>query len=289
MTDTQEADEALVARAQDRLADHRECQLLAALIEQLRERGLPWWTPEQTARRWPTATRFRWLEARPDLRARLTHELTGLAPRAARLSEAPAQAELIDQVVQAGDRSIEDWEAAFEPEVLAVHAPPAAIWQAFREDFPWQGPEGPDRDLLVWLLGMLLEERRDPSGKTTSIMTPLYVRSAIDVRIWQEHMPLDIRVQVDGRRLRKELEGKTFTCRDELAVVKLDRIVENVPAVHLRGVLDALERVLPALGGAPDAVPAEDPTEDEGFEGIESETTVDQAEAPARDGDVDLL
>jgi hypothetical protein len=102
--------------------------------------------------------------------------------------------------------------------------------------------------MLVWLLHQLLEERKD-GARTTSIMTPLYVRSAIDVRAWQEHIPLEIRVQVDGRRLRKELEGKTFTCRDELAVVKIERIVEHLPATHLKGILDALERVVPALAG----------------------------------------
>jgi hypothetical protein len=258
----QDADDVLLARAQDRLANHRECQLLAALLVQLRERRLPWWTPAVTTKLFPTAARFRWLEARPDIRARLTHELTGLAPRAARMSEPAAQAELIEQVVRAGDLALDDWERAFDPEVLAIHAPPAAIWQAFREAFPWEKAEGPDRDLIVWLLGLLLEERKD-AGKATSIMTPLYVRSAIDVRVWQEHIPLDIRVQVDGRRLRKELEGKTFTCRDELAVVKLERIVEHIPAVHLKGILDALERVLPALAGQPDAVPTEDDGEPE--------------------------
>ena len=39
-----EADEVLVARAEERLAKNRECQLLAALITQLRERDRPWWS-----------------------------------------------------------------------------------------------------------------------------------------------------------------------------------------------------------------------------------------------------
>ena len=106
--------------------------------------------------------------------------------------------------------------------------------------------------MLVWLLTRLLEQDADGS----SIMTPLYVRSAIDVRVWQEHIPIDLRVQVDGRRLRKELEGKSFTCRDELAVVKLERVVQHIPLEHICGVFDALERVLPGL------VEAVDPDDD---------------------------
>ena len=197
---------------------------------------------------WPTAVRFQWFDKRPDVRGRLTHQLTGLTPRAAREADRAFQSNLVERVLEAGDIPIEDYERAFSSEELAVHAPPSAIWHEFRTRFPWDAPTADDKDLIVWLLAELLEEKKD-GNKTASIMTPLYVRSAIDVRIWQEHIPLEIRVQVDGRRLRKELEGKSFTCRDELAVVKVERVVEHIPTVHLKGILDALERVLPALAG----------------------------------------
>lgn len=248
VTQPLDADDVLVARAQERLSKNRECQLLAALLDQLRERGRPWWNAQALKEIWPTATRFQWLEKRPDVRGRLTHQLTGLARLAAREADLSFQADLIERVLEAGDASIEDWERCFQPEELAVHGPAAEIWSEFRTRFPWDAPTPEDKDLLVWLFIELLDEKKEGS-RTTSIMTPLYVRSAIDVRVWQEHIPLEIRVQVDGRRLRKELEGKSFTCRDELAVVKIERIVEHVPSQHLKGVLDALERVLPALAG----------------------------------------
>jgi hypothetical protein len=244
-----EGDDALVAASRERLAKHRECQLLAALITQLRTREFPWWTASHLRRAWPTPLRFEWLDGRPDVRGRLTSELTGLPRITARASDKAFQIQLIDRVVESGDRTDTEWELAFHPDELAVSAPPALLWQEFRNRFPWDAPQPADRELMGWLLSELLDEKKD-GLKTSSIMTPLYVRSAIDVRVWQEHVPLDVRVQVDGRRLRKELEGKTFTCRDELAVVKLDRIVEYIPTHHLKGVLDALERVLPALGGA---------------------------------------
>jgi hypothetical protein len=250
MPQPSDSDDTLIARARERLAKNRECQLLAALITQLRTREHRWWTPEHLRRTWPTPVRFDWLDERPDVRGRLTHKLTGLPPITARQADKSFQIQLIERVLDAGDVAIADWELAYSPEELAVHAPPAQLWGEFRDRFPWEDPGPEDRELMTWLLGELLDEKKD-GLKTSSIMTPLYVRSAIDVRVWQEHIPLDVRVQVDGRRLRKELEGKTFTCRDEIAVVKLERIVEYVPTVHLRGVFEALERVLPALAGQP--------------------------------------
>ena len=263
VTQPLDADDVLVARAQERLAKNRECQLLASLLTQLRERNRPWWSAQVLRQVWPTALRFQWLDKRPDVRGRLTHQLTGLARLAAREADRGFQSGLIERVLEAGDVPVDEYERAFQPEELAVHAPSAIVWQEFRARFPWDEPAVEDKDLMVWLLAELLEEKKD-GAKTASIMTPLYVRSAIDVRVWQEHIPLEIRVQVDGRRLRKELEGKSFTCRDELAVVKVERIVEHVPTVHLKGILDALERVLPAL-----ATQAE-PTHDEEPEHTES-------------------
>jgi len=243
-------------------APSREAPFLAALYERLRERPRPWWSSAVLRESFPTAMRFHWFEKRPDLRERVTHALTGFPKKALRNADAAFQAGLVERVVESGDVSVEAWEAAFDPADLVTHAPPALLWATFRHRFPWTDAGREDQELLVWLLHELLEEKKD-GARTTSIMTPLYVRSAIDVRAWQEHIPLEIRVQVDGRRLRKELEGKTFTCRDELAVVKIERIVEHLPAAHLKGILDALERVVPALAGPPETRAADHPGEPE--------------------------
>ncbi|HHO53774.1 MAG TPA: hypothetical protein ENK18_23600 [Deltaproteobacteria bacterium] len=241
----------------------RDDQLIALLLRELQEHPKPWWNAELMREAWSTYDRLRWLDAEPDLRAEITHTLAGLPLVAAQTDDIEFQADLIERVLESGAISLQAWEEAFSPELIAAHGPKAAIWQEFREQFPWEDPSEDDRDLLVWLLSELLEEREE-GGRRSSIMSPLYIRSAIDVRIWQECIPLDVRVQVDGRRLRKELEGKHFTCRDELAVVKLERIVEHIPLEHLRGVFDALERVLPGL-----AQP-ETPVDDDDHEATES-------------------
>src|SRR5262249_5909920 len=70
------SDDTRIGRPRERLAKNRECQLLAALIPQLRTREHRWWTPEHLRRTWPTPIRFDWLDERPDVRGRLTHKLT---------------------------------------------------------------------------------------------------------------------------------------------------------------------------------------------------------------------
>ncbi len=219
----------------------RDDQLITLLLQELQDHPKPWWNAASMREEWPTHERLRWIEDNPELRAEITHTLAGL-PLFAAQTDIAFQADLIDRVLESGAITLEDWEGVFTPELTATHGPKATVWREFRDQFPWADPSEDDQDLLVWLLAELLEEREDGA-----IMSPLYIRSAIDVRIWQECIPVDVRVQVDGRRLRKELEGKHFTCEDELAVVKLERIVEHIPLEHLRGVFDALERVLPGL------------------------------------------
>lgn len=241
MTPTEE-DAELTESAAQAFADSTEAQFLASLLEHLRDAPRPWWSAEQAHAWWPTDERFRWFSHRPDLRATVTHGLTGFAAGAARATDGALQAELVERVLASGDISVDAWDDAFSTADLAVHGPRDVIWGQFRSAFPWDAPQAEDRALLVWLFERLLvDDGREP------ILTALYLRSAIDVRVWQEHVPLDLRVKVDARRLRRELEGEAFTCEDELTIVGLSKVVEHVPLDHLQGILDAVERVLGGL------------------------------------------
>ncbi len=240
---------ALESPATDESPRRRDVQLVADLFEYLRLHPRPWWTPQFLRSRWPTRERLRWLEGRADVRARVTHELTGLGMRTARESDPDFQADLIERVIASEDVSIRDWERAFSGADFVRYAPTGLIWQVFRHRFPWDTWEPEDRAVLKWLFQQLLAPRPRLHHPDAPLLSPLYIRSAIDVRTWQESIPLDLRVQVDACRLRRELEGKPFTCRDELEVVTVEQIVEFVPADQLKSVLDALERVLPGLAG----------------------------------------
>jgi len=240
-------DHGLQSRAAEEYAKRREAQLVADLYDFLRTKPRPWWDAAFLRERWPTSARLRWLEPRPDLRGRITHELTGLGLRTARESDPAFQADLIERVVASGEIPVERWERAFASADLALHGPTGLFWQVFRHRFPWESTRTEDRAVLRWLFSELLRPRPRPDLPDAPLLSPLYIRSAIDVRVWQESIPLELRVQIDAARLRRELEGKPFTCRDELEVVSIDRVVELVPTQQLESVLDALERVLPGL------------------------------------------
>lgn len=237
----------LQTRAAEDFAKRRELPIVAQLYDHLRTHPRPWWTLTFLRKRWPTRERLKWFEERPDLRAKITHELTGLPIGTASDSDLGFQAEVIDRVVASGDVTPEQWETSFSAADIALHGPTGLIWQTFRHRFPWDARSDEDRKVLRWLFEELLTPRSRPNLPDSPVLSPLYLRSAIDVRVWQESIPLELRIQIDAQRLRKELEGEPFTCRDEIGVVTIERIVEHIPVDQLQGVLDALERVLPGL------------------------------------------
>ncbi|MEN0068390.1 MAG: hypothetical protein AAGA48_40090 [Myxococcota bacterium] len=266
-------DTVMQARASEEFAKRRDVQWVAELYEHLRTHPRPWWNGTFLRKRWSTQERLHWFADRPDLRARITHELTGLGLRTARESELSFQSDLIERVVASHDVTPDVWERSFDAADVALHGPTGLIWQTFRQRFPWESEHPDDRKLLRWLFHGLVKPRSRPKLPDAPLMSPLYIRSAIDVRVWQESIPLDLRVQVDACRLRRELEGKPFTCRDELEVVTLERVVELVDAEQLKSVLDALERVLPGLGDS------DVPPEELALSGDDSENTESLARA----------
>lgn len=246
---------AIAEAARHKLARSPEAQLLAAIIRQLRTRPHPWWSPENLRRSWPTSMRFDWLASRPDVRGRITHELTRITPAAARNLERAIQVQIIDA---ASDVTPQQYELAFEPEELALHAPAPAIWQEFRSRFPWGAPRTEDLEFFGWLIKTLMAPRSDGQPP---LMSALYVRAAIDARVWQENLPIEVRIQADARRLQLELAGRRFSAEDELAIVRVERIVQFIPTKHLESVLDGLEHQLPGLVGVADEPVDLDPGE----------------------------
>lgn len=259
-------DELLVQLSREQLAGDPATQLLAELYTRLRELRVRWWAPADLRAKWPAVERLAWFADRPDIRQRVCHRLTGLAPRAARIQTVDVQAALIDAVIEAGDVSVDAFEHAFDPSEMAVHAPAGAIWHHLRANIPWESNAPEDKAFIAAALRALLAERGDvENGRGVAILTPLIVRSAIDGRAWHEHLPVDVRVAVDAARLRREWEspGRPFDARAEIELVGIERLVEHVPLVQFRGVFDAAERSLRALGSqaagpAPETLPLDD-------------------------------
>jgi hypothetical protein len=242
-------DDVLAQLAREQLAADPSSQLLCELWTRLRGANRPWWSSEALRVVWPAATRLGWFADRSDVRGRITHQITGLQPRAARLQPVEVQAALIDAVLDAGDVPPTALDDVLDPAEVAVHAPPGEIWDRFVERFPWGSPQPEDRALLLAIVESLLIERELSSGARVQILTPLFLRSAIDSRAWQTHVPLEARAAVDAARLRAEWETRLFDARQELAIVGLARLVECLPAHEIRPVVDAARRAMQAASG----------------------------------------
>jgi hypothetical protein len=230
--------------ATDHLARWPALQVIAELLIDLRAAGVSWWAPALLCERWPVSERFFWLEQRADLREEITRSMTGLTLRDARRRSVSFQAELIDAVV---DPAIDAQrlEEAFDPRDLVVYGPVSEIWDEIVASIPWDTELQPA--LIERLLAILLADRSVALGTTRpAILTPWRLRTAIDTRAWQAHLPARVRASVDEARLHKELvdPGVPFSAQDELEVVTVGVIATSIPLRALRPAFLAAARVM---------------------------------------------
>jgi hypothetical protein len=227
----------------DHLARWPALQVMTEVLTSVRTAGVSWWAPAACAR-WSAAERLRWLEQRCDLRDRITRALTGLALRDGQRRSVVFQSELIeasaDPVVDALRL-----DGAFEPRELVVYGPVAELWDEVMRRIPWDGELHPA--LVEQLLTAFLATRSTTLETTRSpILSPWQLRTAIDTRAWQAHVPARIRAAVDEARLHKELvaPGVPFTSRDELEIVTPSALASYLPLRVLRPVFSAAARVM---------------------------------------------
>jgi hypothetical protein len=234
-------DDRLAQLAAAHLTKSAPLQMVAELLTRLREMSFPWWTPEQLRRAYPARERLHWLAHRPDIRQRITTQLTGLAPRAARNKSPDFQAELIDSVIDEGDIGLDVFEAAFEPMDLAVYGPAEDFFQLFRRRMPWEDDSTPHQDLIGWLIGAFLSDKCALDGSPrTPILSALDVRSTIDGAVWHTRVPLHVRVMIDEARFaaQRERPYEPFTVDRDLAIATPALIAASIPLKDLSGVID---------------------------------------------------
>ncbi|WP_437736246.1 hypothetical protein [Sorangium sp. So ce1335] len=240
-------DETLRREARVHLASEPALQLVAELVARLRELDLPWWTPVKLRERFGAIERMGWFRERSDVRQQITTSLTGLAPRAARRKTPDFQGALIDSVIDEGDITPRAFEAAFDPRDLAVYGPAAAYWQFFRESMPWDEDTPQHQEIVAWLLKALLADRSPFEGiGRTPILTPWDVRTAIDGRLWQTRIPIEVRVAIDNARLKQERErpGVPFHADGELAIAGPDVIAANIPPREILPVVQLAQKAM---------------------------------------------
>ncbi len=187
---------------------------------------------------------MKWIEEETSLRGHITNLLTGLFPNAALGKGSQLQAELIDAAIDGGDTTVVAFENAFEPQVLAAHGVEARYWRAFRKQLPWESNGKAEQKLVAFIIEQLLGEVKLGSYQRRPILTPLDVRRAIDARSWTRHLPEELRAKIDASRIEAEAKSRPFGAAEELALVPPALLVQHVPLVDLRGILDRAEEVL---------------------------------------------
>ncbi|WP_437601879.1 hypothetical protein WMF28_09760 [Sorangium sp. So ce590] len=256
-------DETLRREARVHLASEPALQLVAELIARLRELDLPWWTPVKLREQFGAVERMDWFRERGDVRQQITTSLTGLSPRAARRKTPDFQGALIDSVIDEGDITPRAFEAAFDPRDLSVYGPAGGYWQFFRESMPWDQDTPQHQEIVAWLLKALLADRSPFEGiGRTPILTPWDVRTAIDGRLWQTRIPLEVRVAIDNARLKQERErpGVPFHADGELAIAGPDVIAANIPPREILPVVQLAQKAMrfdTPRAATPRAAPAE--------------------------------
>lgn len=260
--DTEKTDDAVLAEeALAHVAKSPGLQVVAELLNKLRETSLPWWTPQFTRETWGPGTRMTWLLGRRDVRQKLTTSLTGLAPKSARNKPPDFQANLIDSAIEDGDVSVKQFDDAFSAPDLVTYGPVVEFWQKFRERMPWGQDTLENQELMAWLLDALMAPASSLEGCTRkSILTPLAVRTSIPGKLWHTHIPIDVRIAIDEQRFQREKAkpGEPFHVVDDLSVATPAIIVANIPLRELARLLDHAERSMgfPVTPARPMTLPA---------------------------------
>ncbi|MBL8740860.1 MAG: hypothetical protein JNK04_07195 [Myxococcales bacterium] len=253
--DPSRPDERLTADAAAHMARYPALQVVAELLTRLREMSFPWWTAEQLRNAYPATDRMHWFGERADLRQRITSQLTGLAPRAARNKTPDFQAELIDSVIDEGDISADGFENAFEPADLAVYGPAADFFRLFKKRMPWDDDATPHQDLIGWFIGALLADKSALDGSPRQpILSAVQVRMAIDGRVWHSRIPLHVRVAIDDARFaaQRDRPNEPYGVERDLTIATPALIAASIPLKDLLPVIDVAAHAL----GFDDAPPA---------------------------------
>lgn len=238
-------DDELTKEAESYYATTPALQLVAELMGELQSRRLPWWTHTTMRGLWGANDRMRWYERRPDLRQQITSSLTGLVAKAARNKTPEFQAELIDSAIDEGDITVDRFDTAYEHSDLVVYGPTAQFWTEFRNHAPWGDATAAHQDLMVTLFRLLLTDKSTVEGVTRKpILTVWELRSSIPSLLWQQHIPIEVRVAIDDARLRQEKARQSFLAVNELAIATPKIICASIPLAELNCVLDAAERAM---------------------------------------------
>ncbi len=185
---------------------------------------------------------MRWFAERPDVRAHLVCEISGLKSEYAHGLSLDTQVQIVNAAVAGGAEAGPSFRRALTPEDLVLHGNVPAIWSHIREKFPWEEGSERNRDFAELFLALCL---------TARILSPLDVRLAVDPGNWQTAIPPDIRAQVDRARLAQERDEPhaPFTTTQEFEIVTTKILATHLEMLDLLAIFDAARK---SVEGTPD-------------------------------------
>ncbi|MCC7357022.1 hypothetical protein IT408_00750 [Candidatus Uhrbacteria bacterium] len=257
------ADDATLAREADTFVTaHPPIQILAGLITILREKRPAWHTPETMLNFCPVNERMNAFEVRHDIRQRILTELTGVKAKSALRTPLEMQCQQLLIAIDVEDVSVSEYEMAHQATELALYLDAGALWRHLMQSLPWEQNEDSDKEIIGLLISSLLDSGRaktewSPSG---AILTPWDLMRGIDSRVWNHHLPLDLRAQVHEAWVQATQDGKetVFAPKHVFAIVTPDIFMVHFKLTDLKKILElAEERMgfkappLPTEEGAP--------------------------------------
>lgn len=284
------SDDMLSKEANQFVIDHPPLQILAGLITILREKNPSWYTPETMFRFSPVAERMRALEFRPDIRQRLLVELTNAKPKTARKTPLEMQGGQLLIAIEAEDVSIKEYELAHEPPELALYLDAGALWRFIMDSLPWEANEEADKEIVALLISSLIDPSRSktewsPSG---AILTAWDLMRGIDARVWNQHLPLDLRVKIHEAWVEATRDGSetVFAPKQAFDIVPPEVFMQHFKLMDLRKILELAEK---RMGFDAPPPPVEEPAPATRFEGRHSTKPPAAPDSSAAGTQVDAL
>lgn len=198
---------------------------------------LVWWSYEQMRKIFPVSARISALEQRPLLRQKIVCDLTGLKPKTAlkKYGTAEKQTDVIDAVLDDEDTELDQFEAAFDPEVWAVYVFNQTFWRELRVAMGFAIAESGPREKAF--IAFLIE-----TALNHGLISHLDIRTTLDPATWQKRIPIEKRVAVDRARIKAEHENKLsdFTAKTEMEMVGFQTLVNSFDSADFSPVINAV-------------------------------------------------
>ncbi len=225
----QASDEALAREASEYFRKHRPLQVIATCIDLMREHQFPNMTFADLHKRFPANERMLWLKERADVRQIVSTDLAGTPPKTARKRAPGVQAENIEEVIECGDKTPQEFDLAFHSNTLAIYGNTEGIAQFFLDRFDWKDTRNKARQIVV---ARLMNEFLLVKDELPPILTHLGLRRAISSAAWHMHVPIELRAEIDDARLAKlaDKPNEAWTAKEELSMATPDKLVDdNLP------------------------------------------------------------